>query len=349
MTPTRFSTRLLASLVIATLGWTSGASAAAGSRDAQLKKARRLFEAGKVGQARVLLEKVVAKNPQRAEAYYYLGLIHMRNILTLDEAGQMLRTASSTTSKEPADARAAFRSAVALGRLEIKQHEYDQAVQTVDRAIASASYRDPVDEAHNVLGLADYYRRNYSSAVYHFNEALKHNPTNREATFNLTIIRSRLAGFNAAKAYARVGKHQAAMQELKRVIADDPRFVEARHRLALELYQAGQLDTALREMERAESITSHYEKSGELQYGKGLILKKLGRLDEALRAFLATTVQMPELAAAHYGAGLIFFEREQWNDAALCISTAVRLDPRAEYRVKLGELAKAMQANQQTD
>ncbi len=294
---------------------------------------RDFLTAGDTASAQKQFEKAVAANPGHAEARFHLGLIYSGNINTYDRAEQGFFDLAEIAMRSGGKARddLFFRSGLALSNLYLKSGKTAQAGQLIRNLIASAPPNAPLDKAYNALGLASYYDRLYDDAIFELRRAIKINPNNIDARFNLKTISARLEHFQAAKIYSRMGERKDAIAEYRKAIELDPRFIEARHRLGVELSLNGQPTEGLKELRRADAIFSSYRRGYEIWYAEGLILLGMGRTDEALKLFNRVIDSKPKFAAAHNEIGKIHLQRGEYNDATNFFSRAIGIDPKTEY------------------
>jgi tetratricopeptide (TPR) repeat protein len=308
-------------------------SVSAGPGNQYYNRGRKLAAAGKYPEAAESFENAIAKDPDHVMARYHLGLVYMKNILTFERAEQMLLevplVAMQLTRKPRDDI--FFLAGISLGKLYIKSGRHNRAIQLILSVVSSAPPGSPLDEAYNTLGLAYYFERLYGEAIFEFRRAIKYNPDNSEAKFNLKTIRSRLEHYEAGKIYSRIGEQKEAIAQFRKAIGLDPRFVEARHRLGLELLAQGNSTLALTELHRAESITSHYRKMFQIWYAQGLALKSLGKKIEAMNMFQKTIEARPTFAAAHNAAGTILMDMGEYDEAIMYFARAIGIDPKTEY------------------
>lgn len=309
------------------------AATLAGPGDEHYHRGRELEAAGKYPEAAESFEMAIAKDSDNVMARYHLGLVYMKNILTFDRAERMLlavpEVAMQLDSKPRNDI--FFLAGISLGKLYIKSGKHSRAIQLILSVISSAPPDSPLDQAYNTLGLAYYFERLYGEALFEFRRAVKYNPNNIEAKFNLKTIRSRLEHYEAGKIYSRIGERQEAIAQFRKAITLDPRFVEARHRLGLELIAEGNFVLALKELRRAKSISTNYRKAFEIWYAEGLALKNLGRNEEAMKMYQKTIEAKPGFAAAINAAGKILLEKGAYDEAIMYFARAIGIDPKTEY------------------
>lgn len=291
------------------------------------------LSAGKTAEAAAAFEKALVEDPDHVESRYQLSLILMTNVVTYGKAEDTLLELPGTAMRAGGKTRddVLFRAGLALGKLYVKSGRHAQAVRLVRNVIASAPPNAPVDDAHNTLGLALYYERLYEDAIFELRKAIKLNPNNVEAKFNLKTIRARLEHYHAGKIYSRLGDRKEAIAQYRTAIGLDPRFVEARHRLGVELLASGDAAEALRELRRADAISSGYRKAYEIWYAEGLAHNALGHRDDAMRMFLKTIEARANFAPAFNEAGKIHVARGEFNEAIVRFVAAIRIDPKTEY------------------
>lgn len=270
-------------------------------------RGRELVRSGHFDEAAKAFEKAIEEYPGHAEAHYQLGLVYSRHIVDYGKAEQELNSVPDIAMKgggRPRDD-LMFRAGLGLGKLYVKSGRNEKAIQIIRSVLSAAPPEAPLDQAFNTLGLAYYYERLYEEAIFELRRAIKLNPANTNARFNLKTIRTRLEHFSAAKAYSRSGDRKQAIAEYRVAISLDPRFIEARHRLGAELQASGEHAEALKELRRAESISPSYRKLHEIFFTEGQTLVALSRNDEAIKAFSRAVAARPGFAAAHNEIGKI--------------------------------------------
>lgn len=275
----------------------------------------------------------IRKDPLHGEAILQLASLYARHINSYDKAEKLYMGMPEVTGKLGGTRRddLLYRSGVALGKLYVKSGRNGQAIVMLRNAIAAAPAGVRLDDAYNVLGLAYYYERLYEDAIFEMRKAIKINPDNNDAKLNLKTIRSRLEHFQAGKLYSRLGDRQRAISEYRRAIDLDPRFVEARHRLGVELYLSGSHAESLKELRRASLVTPDYRKGYEIWYAEGLALIRLDQADEALVRFRKVAQARPAFAPAHNEMGKVHLQRGEYDAAIDSFVRAIGADPRADY------------------
>ncbi len=321
------------------------AAASVESSDPHYVRGRELVKSGRFDEAAAAFEKAIAEYPGHGDARYQLALVHSRHITDYEKAEREFLAIPEIAMKaggRPRD-ELIFRAGLGLGKLYVKSGRNDQAIRLVRGILSSAPPGAALDEAFNTLGLACYYQRLYDDAIFELRRAIKLNPSNTNARFNLKTIRTRLEHFNAAKAYSRSGDRRQAIAEYRNAIDLDPRFIEARHRLGAELHEAGQHAEALTELRRAASISRSYRKLHEIWFTEGRTLVALGRGDDAFRSFTRAVEAKPGFAAAHDEIGQLHMARGDASAAVNSFIKAIGIEPRTEF-VKHLQAALAKQS-----
>jgi len=329
--PTSASILLLLTLFAVPVAGTSHAGA--GEADRLYSIGRERIATGDLQQAEQAFAQAVVENPLHGEALLQLASLHSRNILSYGKSEEILLSIPSVAGRIGGKGRddLLFRAGVSMGKLYVKSGRSAQAVSLLRNVVASAPAGAPLDEAYSTLGLAYYYERLYDDAIFEMRKAIKINPTNADAKFNLKTIRGRLEHFQAGKLFSRLGDRRRAVAEYREAIALDPRFIEARHRLGVELYLAGDAQEALKELRRASLVTADYRKAYEIRHAEGLALLRLDRTGEAMGRFEQTVQARPAFAPAHNEIGKILLAREEYDAAIDHFVKAIGSDPKAEY------------------
>lgn len=305
----------------------------AAEADAHYSRGRDLVNAGNYAEARSAFARAIAEHPVHGEARLQLANLYSRDINTYSKAEELYQGMPEVAGKSGGKTRddLLFRSGVGLGRLLVKSGRNEEAASVLRNCIASAPRGAALDEAYNALGLAHYYERHYEDAIFEMRRAIKLNPNNEFAKFNLKTIRTRLEHFQAGKLYSRLGDRPRAVEEYRKAIALDPRFVDARYRLGVEFLTAGNLQDALKELRRAELVSAAYRKGYEIWYAEGLTMLRMKRVAEATALFERTVQARPRFAPAHNEIGKIRLDRGEYDAAIDHFVKAIGSDPRAEY------------------
>ena len=323
----------VAALSAPSILWPPPVRASVESSEHHYVQGRELMKSGKFAEAANAFERAIAEYPGHAEAHYQLAVVSSLHIVDYPKAEHEFLAIPDIAMKGGSRPRddLIFRAGLGLGKLYVKSGRNDQAIQIVRSVLSSAPPSARLDEAFNTLGLALYYQRLYDDAIFELRRAIKLNPANTNARFNLKTIQTRLEHFNAAKVASRTGARKLAIEEYRAAIALDPRFIDARYRLGAELHASGEHAEALKELKRAESISRAYRKVHEIWFTEGQALIALGRDNEALRSFTRVIEARPGFAAAHNEIGKIHLKRADASLAVNAFVKAIGIEPRTEF------------------
>jgi tetratricopeptide (TPR) repeat protein len=292
------------------------------------------------------------ENPMHGEAILQLASLRSRNIETYEKAEDLYLSIPDVAGKAGGKNRddLLYRAGIGLGKLYVRSGRNGQAIALLRNTIASAPGGIRLDEAYNTLGLAYYYERLYEDAIFEMRKAIKINPNNDDAKLNLKTIRTRLEHFQAGKLYSRLGDRPRAISEYRKAIDLDPRFIEARHRLGVELYLSGNPMEAIKELRRAALVLPDYRKGYEIWYAEGLALARIDRQDEALAMFRKVVKVRPAFAPAHNELGKGLLQRSEYDAAVDHFVKAIGADPKAEYArgLQIAMTRKAQAAAKET-
>lgn len=119
------------------------------------------------------------------------------------------------------------------------------------------------------------------------------------------------------------GNHEAAIECLRRVVAQAPDYAQAWYNLAMAFYGAQRFSEAVSALESAVSAAPDFAGA---YCNLGRILMELGQLKKAEEAYRKAITVQPYLAEAHYGLGEVLGEQERADLACEALREAYRLD-----------------------
>ncbi|MGH6954442.1 MAG: tetratricopeptide repeat protein [Alphaproteobacteria bacterium] len=304
--------------------------------------------AGRLGAARQLYERILARNPRHAGALHGLGLIaHQAGrhdvavslisqavaadgrvalyAYNLGEAYRALGRAEEAAARyrgalalEPDLADAHF----ALGNVLYEQGRLDEAVLSYRRAAELA----PADaEAHNNLGNALMDRGEVEAAILSYERALAVRPRYAEAELNL------------GAALKRAGRIEDARAAVERALAIDPRLAEAHVNLGNLLAACRDTTAAMASYDRALSIKPDL---AEAHYARANLVKEQGDFRSAAEGYVKAVTIRPGYAIAHNNLGSAFLEMRDLDQAVKAYREAIRIRP--EYAAAWSNLASAL-------
>lgn len=303
--------------------------------------------AGRLAEAGDHYERILAFEPNHADALHLLGLVaHQtgRNAL----ARELIAKAIQNNSQSPGyhcnhgvvlrqlgqfdQAILAFQTSLRLkpnyvnaycnlGATLCEQRKFDEAIDAYQGAIklepGSAS-------AFFGLGTALKGRGQLDQAVAAYRKAISIDPQNADAHCNLG------ATFNQQ------GRLSDALAEYRRAVEIKPDHADAHSNLGAALKDQNRLDEAIAACEEAIRIRPDHP---EAHSNLGATLWEQGKLDLALAACCRAIALKPDLASAHNTRGFALMHLGKMQDARAAFERAIELAPRvARYRYNLGEL-----------
>jgi tetratricopeptide (TPR) repeat protein len=166
--------------------------------------------------------------------------------------------------------------------------------------------------AHNNLSKVFYENKQLDSALKHFSEAIKIDPTYCAALYNTGYI------------LKEQGKPREALVFLKRAVGADPRYTHALECLA-ETYEQLGSDSAAKAYYK-QAIASN-DNCFPAWRGLGMLDYNDNRLDGAIFTFDTMLVRWPTFWGAHYYLGLALAKKNDVNNSYFHFSEAIRLNP----------------------
>ena len=225
-----------------------------------------LLKAGRLDEAKLLLEKVCATDRRDAEAWCLLGAVHER-VGTSDQAETCYRHAAEL---EPGRAEIHF----ALGNVQHAAGLLDAAITSYRRALA---IRPDFLEAQANLGAALESLGRLEEALRSFEHALALDPARAETHYNLANVQRRL------------GRHDVAIRAYREALRLRPGFAAAWDNLGVALTAATLAivhgPQRLELLEEAIEARRHALRlkpdSADAHNNQAVTLRHLGRLEEA--------------------------------------------------------------------
>lgn len=265
------------------------------------------YNAGDFEQAESLARAVLAAIPNQGDALYLLGLIAFQAGALEPAEGllyQAVRAYPQTASYQLALASVLERR----GRLDEALSFYSKYPQD-DRAVVQ-------------IGFIQARKKNLSSARQAFRKALSLNPHNPNAHIGLAEIK-------------RVkGQMKAALEELKKIDLKD-RTGEVWYQFAIQYRLMRQYKKALaaaNEAVRLQALPAFLDE-------QGLILKYMGKYEEALSSFRQASEADPYFAQAWSHQGDTALKQKDFQNAEVFYKRALQLDEKLlETQVNLGQL-----------
>jgi Tfp pilus assembly protein PilF len=228
----------------------------------------------------------------------------------------------------------------------VSRREFQQAIADYGRAIELEPDKGPYYRARGMARLA---MRQPLLAMADLDESLKREPNDPEALMRRGQLflatrdpaRARadfdqamkLAPNNggylieAGGAYARAGMHEPAIRALDSWVAGHPKDEDLPRVLNLRCYARAtwgqELELALADCDAA----MRKDKTSDVMENRGLVLLRMGRLDEAIAQFADAVRAQPRSAPALYGRGLAELKKGQRTEGEADIAAARAIAP----------------------
>jgi tetratricopeptide (TPR) repeat protein len=242
------------------------------------KQGRALHQQGKLAQAKVIYEQVIAKHPEHADALHLLGLTAAQS----KNAVLAVELMSKAIKINPNHATAHSNLGVVFKNLNC----LDEALASCDRAIAlEPHYADAHYNRGNVL--RELRRLDEAQASYRRSIAIA--PIHADVYSNLGIVLKDLDRLNEALAC------------YDRAIALEPNYVDAHYNRGIALHDLTCFEAAVESYDRAITIKPNY---AEAYYNRGIALKELNRLYEVVASYDRAIALKPDYEDAYWNKSL---------------------------------------------
>lgn len=170
-------------------------------------------------------------------------------------------------------------------------------------------------DLHYKLGLSRLQDGQYQEAFVEFQKALKHKSDYKEVYNVLGYI------------YLKWGDFDNARKSYEKAVGIDSQYSEAYNNLCYLDYREKQYGQAVDDCKKALS-NPIYETPEKAFFNLGLSYLKLGKYDDAIKAFRQSTIRMGDFYPAYYQLAIAYNAKGDYGDAASALQLAVRLDPR---------------------
>jgi tetratricopeptide (TPR) repeat protein len=266
-----------------------------------LKRARRLHQAGELGQAESLYRQLLQAQPEQAEVLFLLGVVCGQQS-RFDEADAAYRRALAL---RPNDAQAIFH----LGLTCQNRGLQEEALEHLRRAV---QLRPDLAAAHFALGNTHLQFGRLDEAIENYREALRLEPTLGPASLNL------------AHALQRRGRLQEADACLRDCLARQPNYAAAHFNRGNVLVAMTRLEEAAVEFDEAIRLQPQFAQA---YNNRGNVALELARVDEAVDFFRRAVRVQPDYVEAHVSLGNALMDLLQIDAAVEAYQQALRLNP----------------------
>ena len=271
------------------------------SPDESLRVAEQLHREGKLEQAEILLNQIVARNPSHAYALHLLGVIaHQVGKMTL--AIQLIEQAIQSHSHV-----ALFHSN--LGEMYRQLKMIDLSIQCGQQAVTL----DPNSaNAWSNLGITYYDAKQYEQAKHCHQRALAINPRLSCSLNNLGSI------------YKTQNQLKVAIEFYRAAISASPHFVEPLNNLGVLFLQKQEFKQALPYLNQAIVLAPTF---ADAHCNLGLTLLGLDQSAKALMHFEKALQLKPDYAEAYYGYAKVYLHQHHFTKSECSIRKAMMIDP----------------------
>ena len=260
--------------------------------EAALRTCMEHQQAGRLAEAHAVLDEVLARQPDNADALHLMGVMQFVEGRT-EEGVALLGRA---VAKAP-------RFALAMGNLAAMLSQLKRPAEALAalRRAAEVGPQDPL-ALHN-LGYGMLKAGDAAGAAEHFLHAVQLDPDDALAHAGLGTARLRQQRFHEAEA------------SLRQALGLRPAEPEIHMNLGVTLRMLGKLDEAIGSLRVALLLRPDYAQA---MVNLGLVLLERGRTDEAVESLRRATTTDPALGEAHFALGQTL--RAQGDTAAAVAS-----------------------------
>ncbi|MCK4651579.1 MAG: tetratricopeptide repeat protein [Methanosarcinales archaeon] len=241
-----------------------------------------------------------------------------------------------------------------LQEFEVGKKYFDKALEVRKKA------NDNIGISIDYMRFSWFYafKGDYNKAIEYCREAIRINPDNAAAHYNLGVLLDNSERYDEAEkeyreairidpdyvaAHSNLGvllnnseRYDEAEKEYREAIRIDPDYVAAHSNLGVLLDNSERYDEAEKEYREAIRTDPDYATA---HYNLGVLLADLKRYDEAEKEYREAIRINPDDATAHYNLGVLLADLKRYDEAEKEYREAIRADPdHAEAHGNLGAL-----------
>jgi predicted O-linked N-acetylglucosamine transferase (SPINDLY family) len=257
--------------------------------------------AGRLDAAEQIYRQILAVEPNHAEAWHLLGVVHLQrgaHPLAIDCISRAIALSPQASGFH-----------FNLGNVYLALNQWDQAAACYRRALALSP--DSV-EVHCNLGTAFERQGQWDEAIACYGRAIQLNPIRAE-------VHNRLGGAFTAR-----GRLDEAAACYRRMLELQPGSAEAHYNLGTTLQEQRKLDDAVVCYRRALELNPDYLQA---HNNLGAAFQTLGKMDDAVACFRRTLELRPDHAGAHDNLATCCNALGRQDEAILHHRQAVELEP----------------------
>jgi len=260
-----------------------------------------LHQAGRLGDAEEIYNKILAIQPDHFDSLHLLGVIFSQR----GNHAEAVRQIDFALKTNPNDCLALNNRGVALKELK----RFEEALASYDRAL---TMRPDFAEALSNRGVALYELKRFEEALASYDLALAVRPDYAEALSN------------RGNALKELKRFEEALASYDRALTLRPDYAETLCNRGLTLLELKRFEEALASCDRALMLRPDYP---EALSNRGNALRQLKRFEEALASYDRALALRPDYAGALSNRGLILHELERFEEALASCDRALSVRP----------------------
>jgi protein O-GlcNAc transferase len=265
-----------------------------------LNAALQHHQAGRLGEARTLYQRILEARPKHADALHFLGLLTCQ--LEQHDAGIALIRESIAVHPSP----------IYHNNFGNALRESGQLVNAISEYRRAVALKRDYAEAHNNLGNALREAGEAAAAMLSCAQAIELRPGYAEAYNNLG---------NALKD---LDELDAAALSYDKAIAARPDYAEAHLNLGHVLQAQGHVDAAIQSYRASATLAPHLAVAHESLAG---MLMQRGEVDAAINSYQRVVALQPGSASAYNTLGNVLNGAARLGEAVQCYERAIALQP----------------------
>ncbi len=320
-------------------------------RGVRLKRAKALFNEGRLEESLTGLEAILNRDPEDAEALYNMGLVYAK----MGNYKEAIDRFKRVIGIEPGNPGAHLQAGLIYfvgGAYEEAKGEFEAVIAIAPESKEAGRAREELLSVEKRTVVAQYFKqasesrekKEFEAALSMAQKILSIEPENIFALYDLAVT------------YHLMEKKEEAIDALRKALEINPGYMEAHSKLGIIYESMGRYEEAMREYEAASGKETGESKKA---YERGEVLKKFleakvrserikvllesGDLAGALQQAEAYVSEEKKNPKAHLTLGRIYLRLGRVTDAVTRLKAALEIDPRYwEGYVLLGETYEAM-------
>ncbi|QDT98040.1 tetratricopeptide repeat protein [Gimesia aquarii] len=199
-----------------------------------------------------------------------------------------------------------------------EQKESSKAISNAINDFAWATRLNPYSSlAYHYEGLLWLSRREYDTAIMHFNDAIRLYPKNP-----MTYYYRGNANYSKGARYTPA--YDRALKDYNKSIELDPKYSPAYHQRGMTWFTKGDYDKALKDYTMSIQLDS---KDAYAHYNRGIAWSKIGKYNKAIKDFSKSIQLDPKFMLAYNARGNTWSKLGKYDKSIKDQTVAMRLDP----------------------